>query len=50
MKRDVEAKLLELRVVENDVDVKSKALVDLEPTPTLSLDDVMELATRERSC
>ena len=43
MKRDVKAKSLELPVAESEVDVKSKALADLEVVPTLSPDYVMEL-------
>jgi len=43
LNRDVKAKSLELPVVESEVDVKSKALADLEVVPNWSPDDVMEL-------
>jgi len=43
LKRDAEAKSLELKAAESEVDVKSKTLADLEIVPSLSLDDVMEL-------
>ena len=42
-KRDAKAKSFELQAVESEVDVKSKALADLEVVPSLSPDDVMEL-------
>jgi len=41
LKGDAEVKSLELRVVESEVEVKSKALADLEAAPTLSPNDVM---------
>jgi len=47
-KRDTEAKSLELQAVESEVDVKSKALADLEVVPTLSPDDVIELESHEQ--
>ena len=43
LKRDVEAKSLKLRAIKSEVDVKSKALADLEAMPTLSPHDVMKL-------
>ena len=42
LKRDVEAKSLKLTIAEDDVDVKSKALANLEVVPTLSLDDMTD--------
>ena len=47
LKRDTETKSLEVRVVESQVEVKSKALADLEATPTSCPDDVMELERHE---
>jgi len=43
LKSYAEAKSLELKAAESEVDVKSKTLADLEIVPSLSLDDVMEL-------
>jgi len=48
LKRDVKAKSLELTVTEDDVDVESKALADLEAMPTLLPDDVIELERHEQ--
>ena len=44
-----EAKSLELQATESEVDVKSKTLADLEVTPTLLPDDVMELDRHEQA-
>ena len=47
LKRDVKAKSLDLQGAMSEVDVKSKALADLEVVPTLSPDDEMELERHE---
>ena len=47
-KRDVEAKSLELITTEDEVDVKSKVLANVEATPGLSPDDVMEFKRHEQ--
>jgi len=38
-----------LRVAKSEVDVKSKALADLQVVPTLLPDDVMELERHEQA-
>ena len=49
LKRDTEAKSIELQAAGSEVDVKSKALANLEAVPTLSPDDVMELERHEQA-
>jgi len=49
LKRDVEAKSLELQAANSEVEVKSKALIDFAIVPTLSPDDVMEMERREQA-
>ena len=48
MTRDVQAKSLELPTAESEVNVKSKALANLEAMSTLLADDVMELERHEQ--
>ena len=49
MKRDVEAKSLKLQAALSEVDVKPKALANLEAVLTLSPDDVMKLERHEQA-
>jgi len=49
LKRDAEAKSLELQAVVSDVDVKSKTIADLKALPTLSPNEVMELERHEQA-
>jgi len=49
LKRDANAKSLELQATDSEVDVKSKALTNLEAVPTLSLNDVMQLERHQQA-
>ena len=49
LKRDAEAKSLELQATESEVDVKSKTLAGLQAMPTLSPNDVMDLERHEQA-
>ena len=49
LKRDIEAKSLELQAAESEVEVKSEGLADLEAMPTLSPNDMMELERHEQA-
>ena len=49
LKRDLEAKSLELIAVEDEIHVKSKALADRVVVPTLLPDDVIELERHKQA-
>ena len=45
----MEVKSLEVQATKSEVNVKSKTLADLQPMPTLSPDDVIELERHKQA-